>query len=82
MTTRSQQVKQAAKISKGSKKGVQRRKYRVRNNLRFYKPRTLKLASKPKYDHTGAALNLLPKVDKYSVLVQPINTEKANKSMT
>lgn len=82
MTTKAQQVKHAAKVAKGSKKGAQRKKYRIRYNLRFYKPHTLKLASKPKYEHTTAGLKLAPKFDKYSVLVQPLSTEKANKTMT
>jgi large subunit ribosomal protein L23Ae len=82
MTTKAPQVTKAAKTAKAAKKGVQRRKYKVRSSLRFYKPNTLKLASKPKYDRTRAALKLAPKFDKYSVLVQPLNTEKANKSMT
>lgn len=82
MTTKPQQTKQAVKVSKAAKKGVQRRKYRVRTNLRFFKPHTLKLASKPKYEHTRAALKMPAKFDKYEVLVQPLNTEKANKSMT
>ena len=82
MTTKGQQITKANKAAKSSKKGAQRRKYRVRYNLRFYKPHTLKLASKPKYDHTKAALKLAPKFDKYSILVQPLSTEKANKTMT
>jgi large subunit ribosomal protein L23Ae len=82
MTTKAPQVTKAAKTAKAAKKGVQRRKYKVRSSLRFYKPNTLKIASKPKYDRTRAALKLAPKFDKYSVLVQPLNTEKANKSMT
>jgi len=82
MTTKAPQVTKAAKTAKAAKKGVQRRKYKVRSSLRFYKPHTLRLASKPKYDRTRAALKLAPKFDKYSVLVQPLNTEKANKSMT
>ena len=82
MTTKAPQVTKAAKTAKAAKKGVQRRKYKVRSSLRFYKPNTLKLASKPKYDRTRAALKLATKFDKYSVLVQPLNTEKANKSMT
>ena len=82
MTTKGQQIKTASKTAKASKKGVQRRKYRVRTNLRFYKPHTLKMVSKPKYDHTRAGLKLPSKFDKFSVLVQPLNTEKANKTMT
>lgn len=82
MATRQQQVKQAAKTAKAAKKGIQRRKYRVRNALRFYKPHTLKQLSKPKYQRSTSALKLPSKFDKYSVLVQPLNTEKANKAMT
>ena len=82
MTNKAQQVKQAAKGAKASKKGAQRRKYRIRYNLRFYKPHTLKLASKPKYERSKAGLQMPAKFDKYSVLVQPLSTEKANKSMT
>ena len=82
MTTKAPQVTKAAKTAKAAKKGVQRRKYKVRSSLRFYKPHTLRLASKPKYERSTAALKLPAKFDKYSVLVQPLNTEKANKSMT
>ena len=48
-TTKTQQIKKANNASKSAKKGVQRRKYQIRTNLRFYKPRTLTVASKPKY---------------------------------
>lgn len=82
MATKAQQVSKAGKTAKAAKKGLIRRKYRVRNDLRFYRPHTLKLASKPKYDRTKAGLKLPAKFDKYSVLVQPLNTEKANKIMT
>lgn len=82
MTNKAQQVKQAAKGAKASKKGAIRRKYRIRYNLRFYKPHTLKLASKPKYERSKAGLKMPAKFDKYAVLVQPLSTEKANKSMT
>jgi large subunit ribosomal protein L23Ae len=82
MTTKAPQVTKAAKTAKAAKKGVQRRKYKVRSSLRFYKPHTLRVASKPKYERSTSALKLPAKFDKYSVLVQPLNTEKANKSMT
>jgi large subunit ribosomal protein L23Ae len=82
MTTKQQQVKQASKTAKSAKKGALRRKYSVRTSLRFFKPSTLKLASRPKYSRSTAALKLPAKFDKYSVLVQPLNTEKANKAMT
>jgi large subunit ribosomal protein L23Ae len=74
MTTKAPQVAKAAKTAKAAKKGVQRRKYKVRTSLRFYKPNTLRLASKPKYERTRAGLKLPAKFNKYSVLVQPLNT--------
>jgi large subunit ribosomal protein L23Ae len=82
MTTKQQQVKQASKTAKAAKKGTLRRKYTVRSSLRFYKPHTLRLAPHPKYQRSTASLKLPAKFDKYSVLVQPLNTEKANKAMT
>jgi large subunit ribosomal protein L23Ae len=82
MTTKPQQIKKANNVSKSTKKGAIRRKFRVRTNLRFYKPHTLRVASKPKYERTRNALKLPAKLDKFSVLVQPLNTEKANKAMT
>jgi len=81
-TGKQQHVNKAAKASKNAKKGALRRKYSVRTNLRFFKPSTLKLASKPKYLRSTAGLKLPAKFDKYSVLTQPLNTEKANKAMT
>ena len=74
MATKQQQIKQANKTAKASKKGILRRKYRVRSSLRFYKPSTLKVASKPKYQRSTSSLKLPAKFDKFSVLVQPLNT--------
>lgn len=74
MATKQQQIKQASKTAKASKKGILRRKYRVRSSLRFYKPSTLKVASKPKYQRSTSSLKLPAKFDKFSVLVQPLNT--------
>ena len=82
MASKQQQISKANKAAKSTRKGVQRRKYKIRTNLRFYRPSTLRVASKPKYARTRAGLNLPAKVDKSAVLVQPINTEKASKTMT
>lgn len=82
MSSKAEQVKQAAKVAKSTKKRTIRRKYQVRNKLRFYKPRTLQVASKPKYLRSTSSLKAPAKFDKFSVLINPINTEKANKSMT
>lgn len=80
--TKGDQVKKATKVAKTAKKKVIKRKYKVRTKLRFFKPSTLKVASKPKYLRSKLALKMPAKFDKFSVLVHPLNTEKANKAMT
>ena len=82
MSSKAEQVKKATKAAKSSKKGAIRRKYQVRSKLRFFKPRTLRVASNPKYARSTSALKMPAKFDKFSVLIHPLNTEKANKSMT
>jgi hypothetical protein len=74
MASKTQQVNKAKQTSAATKKTAIRRKYRVRTNLRFFKPSTLKLASKPKYQRSTASLKLPAKFDKFSVLVNPLNT--------
>ena len=82
MASKAQQIIKANKTSKSTRKGVQRRKYKIRTDLRFYRPNTLKIASRPKYQRSTSSLNLPAKIDKSTLLVQPINTEKASKTMT
>jgi len=82
MSSKAAQVQQASKVAKSTKKRAIRRQYQVRDKLRFFRPRTLKVASKPKYQRSTASLKLPAKFDKFSVLINPINTEKANKNMT
>lgn len=74
MSSKTEQVKQATKVAKSTKKQAIRRKYQIRNKLRFYKPRTLRVASKPKYQRSTASLKQPAKFDKFSVLINPINT--------
>lgn len=40
------------------------------------------LASKPKYARSKSTLKLPAKFDRFSVLINPLSTEKANKAMT
>lgn len=82
MSNKAQQVKKAQKASKSSRKGEARRKYHIRTKLRFFRPATLRVASNPKYARSTSAMKLPSKFDKYSVLVNPLNTEKANKVLT
>ena len=82
MAQKTQQINKAKNTANATKKTAIRRKYRVRNNLRFFRPSTLQVVSKPKYARSTSALKLPSKFDKFSVLVHPLNTEKANKLMT
>ena len=82
MGSKDKQVKQSTKTAKLAKKKIIKRKYKIRTKLRFFKPRTLKVASKPKYTRSKLALKMPAKFDKFSVLIHPLNTEKANKAMT
>ena len=74
MSSKTQQIKKAQNASKSAKKGVVKRKYKVRTNLRFYKPRTQTLASQPKYARSSRDLKLPAKFDKFSVLIHPLST--------
>ena len=74
MSSKAAQVQQATKIAKSTKKRAIRRQYQVRDKLRFFRPRTLKVASKPKYQRSTSSLKLPAKFDKFSVLINPINT--------
>jgi hypothetical protein len=74
MAPKTQQINKAKNTANATKKTAIRRKYRVRTNLRFFKPTTLRLASKPKYQRSTASLKLPAKFDKFSVLTHPLNT--------
>ena len=82
MSSKSKQIKKASVAAKSSKKGAIRRKYKVRTQLRFFKPRTLKLSSQPQYERSKATLKVPAKFSKFSVLINPLSTEKASKAMT
>jgi hypothetical protein len=74
MAPKTQQINKAKNASNATKKTAIRRKYRVRNNLRFFRPTTLQVASRPKYQRSTSSLKLPAKFDKFSVLVHPLNT--------
>ncbi len=78
---KTKQIQKAKNASKTTKKGVQQRKYRIRTKPRFFLPKTLKLASKPKYARGTSVLGLLPKHDNYTTLIAPLTTEKCMKKM-
>ncbi|CAM9320795.1 unnamed protein product, partial [Phaeothamnion confervicola] len=69
-------AKEAAKtLRKGSGKKVTK----VRTKVHFYKPKTLKLARKPKYARKAAPA--LSKMDKYRTIKYPLTTESAMKKI-
>jgi hypothetical protein len=74
MSKKQDQIKQATKVGKTAKKRVIKRKYKIRNQLRFFRPKTFMLASKPKYARSTLALKMPDKFDKFSVLINPINS--------
>lgn len=74
MSNKAQEIKKANKASKSLKKGAIRRKYQIRTKLRFFKPSTLRVASNPKYARSSSVLKLPLKFDKFSVLINPLNT--------
>jgi hypothetical protein len=74
MAQKTQKINKAKNASNATKKTSIRRKYRVRNNLRFFRPTTLQIASKPKYQRSTSSLKSPAKFDKFSVLAHPLNT--------
>ena len=64
----------ALKGSKASKKGG-----RIHTKTHFYKPKTLRLARKPKY--TNKSSNKESAFDKFSVIKAPLTTESAMKKI-
>lgn len=74
MANKTQQINKAKNTSASTKKVAIRRKYRVRTNLRFFRPTTLQVLSRPKYARSTSSLKLPSKFDKFSVLAHPLNT--------
>ena len=66
-------VKNAVKAASQIKKGAGVTKAKVRTKVHFYKPKTLTLARKPKYQKK--AVPSIPKLDKYRVIKYPLTTE-------
>ena len=69
MAPKSKATTAAAQIKKGA--GIKTSK--VRTKVHFYKPKTLKLARKPKYP--TKAVPSMTKMDKYRVIKYPLTTE-------
>lgn len=75
-------IKKAKKLAKLHKKGDPRKKHRTFRKTRFYRPKTLRLDRTPKYARkVRSTLANTKNFDKWSILKQPLSTEKAMKKM-
>jgi hypothetical protein len=74
MENKTKQIQKAKVVAKSAKRTAQVTKHRIHTKVRFFKPRTLRIASKPKYARDNKILNLLPKFDKFTVLRNPLTT--------
>lgn len=69
--------KKAAAVSKALKKGISKKGTRIHTKVHFYKPKTLQLDRKPKYEKRST-----PKksgLDKDSIIKYPLTTESSMK---
>ena len=81
--TKNKAVKAAKKIAKTTKQGKHVAKtHKVYTKTRFYRPNTLRLNRTPKYAQSSRGLHSIKvSVDKYDILKNPLNTEKAMKKI-
>lgn len=70
-------VKKAQATKDALVKGVSIKVKKVRRNVHFYRPKTKRVKSQPKYPRRSVAH--LSKKDKYSVVLGPLSTETAMK---
>merc|ERR1712094_87160 len=78
-------AEKAAKVAKAqgaakvAKKAITKKQTKVRKNVHFFRPKTLKQARKPMYPRvSGAKLQLM---DKFRVIKYPLTTESAMKKI-
>ncbi|KAI8365939.1 ribosomal protein L23/L15e core domain-containing protein [Radiomyces spectabilis] len=70
----------ALAAKKAALKGVNGKSVRkIRTSTHFHRPKTLKLARKPKY--TRKSIPHVPRMDQYRIIRQPLNTETAMKKI-
>merc|ERR1719157_539968 len=72
-------AKKAAKVAKAVKGSVVRKHRKVRTNVHFFRPKTLKRKRDPKYPRRSTELR--SKMDKYRVIQYPVTTESAMKKI-
>eukprot|EP00928_Gymnodinium_smaydae_P032255 TRINITY_DN2340_c0_g1_i1.p1 TRINITY_DN2340_c0_g1~~TRINITY_DN2340_c0_g1_i1.p1 ORF type:complete len:151 (+),score=45.07 TRINITY_DN2340_c0_g1_i1:69-521(+) len=69
----------AAKASKALKSAVTRKQRKVRTNVHFFLPKTLKQKRDPKYPRKSCETR--EKLDKYRIIQYPVTTESAMKKI-
>ena len=73
-------VKKAQDAKKAVQQGTKsQNKATIRTSIRFHKPKTLRLARKPKYPRRSAVR--VSKLDNHSIIRNPLNTETAMKKI-
>lgn len=72
--------KKALIATKAVKQGVHtKQKKKIRSNVHFYRPKTLKLNRKPKFPRKS--VNKENKMDQYQIIKHPLTTESAMKKI-
>ncbi|KEP60505.1 UNVERIFIED_CONTAM: ribosomal protein RPL23A [Hammondia hammondi] len=79
-------VKKAQQAAKGLKASSSFKKARVRTNVHFFRPHTLRKTRQPKvvrrcYEAATCTFPKLAKTDKYTIVRQPLTTESAMKKI-
>eukprot|EP00353_Schmidingerella_taraikaensis_P007950 CAMPEP_0185579168 /NCGR_PEP_ID=MMETSP0434-20130131/13826_1 /TAXON_ID=626734 ORGANISM="Favella taraikaensis, Strain Fe Narragansett Bay" /NCGR_SAMPLE_ID=MMETSP0434 /ASSEMBLY_ACC=CAM_ASM_000379 /LENGTH=149 /DNA_ID=CAMNT_0028197139 /DNA_START=23 /DNA_END=472 /DNA_ORIENTATION=+ len=72
-------TKKAATTAKKIRMGSHNKAVAIRKKVHFYRPKTLELARKPRYERKATVS--LPKMDKYRILKFPLTTESAMKKI-
>ena len=77
-----EQLKKAKKFAKLVKEGKNVRQHKTHTKVRFYKPKTLKLARTPVYArHVSQGVAQTVDSMKTNIVLTPVTTEKAMKKM-
>ena len=72
-------VAKAQTTAKVAKKAITKKQTKVRKNVHFFRPKTLKQARKPMYPRKAIAKN--PLLDKFKIIKYPLTTESAMKKI-
>ena len=72
-------VAKAKSTAKVVKKSITKKQAKVRKNVHFFRPKTLKQARKPMYPRKAIAKN--PLLDKFKIIRYPLTTESAMKKI-